>query len=506
MEQAGFRAPYERTPAVVELSSALAEGDWSAACRIMNVHWAEIWYALDPSDLKELLSRTPREFLARMPNARFLLTVAGVPHDDLPPARHVAGPPTDPAIAAQQIANLRLAGQPRRAMSKVPGLNEVIKHRRGLLVDTTGGLASTWDVQVGITALLAGDLNAAEGALMLATEVRRPDRFPFVRRDAAAKLALTKAISGDLAGAAEWAARARTLPRTASWVEPLIEDTVWLSDYIIAVDSLDLDLAERMRRDRPSPLDFLEFWGVALRAQVRHLAVTGRHDQADSLCEAVAGVGLPLPESDGWLATLWSDSRLHALRHGSSRRVAVPTAESALAQRLAAFVAGRFDVAAAPLLAEADAETAARARLAMRLLRVQALHELEPSDHTVSALEQMVGEIFDRGLLSSVRYMSSSTVKTLAGTAVGDRLAELVARHDLPLLEVDPIVREPLSKAEIAVLELLAAGLTRQEIADRHVVSLSTVKSQLRTAYRKLHVNTRTDAIVAFDRMNLLNR
>jgi LuxR family maltose regulon positive regulatory protein len=54
---------------------------------------------------------------------------------------------------------------------------------------------------------------------------------------------------------------------------------------------------------------------------------------------------------------------------------------------------------------------------------------------------------------------------------------------------------EPLSKREIEVLQLIAEGLTNQEIASRLYLSLNTVKVHTRNIYGKLGVNNRTLAV-----------
>ncbi|MEZ4568944.1 MAG: LuxR C-terminal-related transcriptional regulator [Thermomicrobiales bacterium] len=63
---------------------------------------------------------------------------------------------------------------------------------------------------------------------------------------------------------------------------------------------------------------------------------------------------------------------------------------------------------------------------------------------------------------------------------------------------------EPLTSREIEVLELLAEGLSNQEIADRLFVSVGTVKRHTHNIYGKLDVNSRTQAIVRGQELQIL--
>jgi LuxR family maltose regulon positive regulatory protein len=54
---------------------------------------------------------------------------------------------------------------------------------------------------------------------------------------------------------------------------------------------------------------------------------------------------------------------------------------------------------------------------------------------------------------------------------------------------------EPLSEREIEVLELIAEGLTNQEIASRLYLSSHTIKAHTRNIYGKLDVHRRTEAV-----------
>lgn len=61
-----------------------------------------------------------------------------------------------------------------------------------------------------------------------------------------------------------------------------------------------------------------------------------------------------------------------------------------------------------------------------------------------------------------------------------------------------------ISKREVEVLELMAAGLSNQEIANRLFVSLNTVKTHTSNLFEKLEVKRRTQAIETAKKLQLI--
>ena len=55
-----------------------------------------------------------------------------------------------------------------------------------------------------------------------------------------------------------------------------------------------------------------------------------------------------------------------------------------------------------------------------------------------------------------------------------------------------------LTPGEREFLEQLANGYAYKEIADRMKISIDTVRSYVRTVYEKLHVHSRTEAVVKY--------
>jgi LuxR family maltose regulon positive regulatory protein len=70
--------------------------------------------------------------------------------------------------------------------------------------------------------------------------------------------------------------------------------------------------------------------------------------------------------------------------------------------------------------------------------------------------------------------------------------------------DLTPSIAEPLSERELEVLHLMAAGLSNRDIANMDVVSINTVKTQVKSIYGKLGVHQREDAIAAARELHLL--
>jgi LuxR family maltose regulon positive regulatory protein len=67
-----------------------------------------------------------------------------------------------------------------------------------------------------------------------------------------------------------------------------------------------------------------------------------------------------------------------------------------------------------------------------------------------------------------------------------------------------PNPSEPLSARELEVLHLIEAGLTNQEIAQKLVVAISTVKKHINSIFSKLNVQSRTQALARARELSLL--
>jgi DNA-binding NarL/FixJ family response regulator len=101
-------------------------------------------------------------------------------------------------------------------------------------------------------------------------------------------------------------------------------------------------------------------------------------------------------------------------------------------------------------------------------------------------------------------------------TGLGIWLAMKIIRPKITVVEKEVYVNAPfsintrelelmnLSKRELEVLQLMAQGLSNQEIADRLFVSLSTIKTHSNNLFDKMNVERRTQAIDKGKRLGII--
>ena len=162
-----------------------------------------------------------------------------------------------------------------------------------------------------------------------------------------------------------------------------------------------------------------------------------------------------------------------------------------------------------------------------RRAAITLLAELEPSNPRDRLLRDLCaarlaaargdGAQRDRHLLAAARVAAAEgfagsflceagqLLPALRRVAAGHHeLQQLVATVDAVAARRGGPSRTQLSEREIAVLRYLPSGMTHHEIAGELGVSANTVKSHVRSLYRKLGVQSRPDAVSAARRTALL--
>jgi LuxR family maltose regulon positive regulatory protein len=152
------------------------------------------------------------------------------------------------------------------------------------------------------------------------------------------------------------------------------------------------------------------------------------------------------------------------------------------------------------------------------VLTALAHHTLEDTpaalDFLSQALTQAEPEGYVRLFVDEGQPMEELLSCAISQTIAPDYASKLLAafpkdRHSTVQYGTDLTVNkqflvEPLSEREIEVLHLMAEGYKYQEIAERLVISINTVRHHNRNIFGKLNVNSRMEAIERARQMHLL--
>jgi two-component system response regulator DesR len=116
-------------------------------------------------------------------------------------------------------------------------------------------------------------------------------------------------------------------------------------------------------------------------------------------------------------------------------------------------------------------------------------------------------------LISGAGRMSAAAARAAGASGFvskdwdADAVIAAVRRVGLGMTMFEPKASQPeplLSEREREVLELIAAGSTNREIAQRLYLSPHTVKEHTSAVYRKLHARNRAEAVQRAQRIGLL--
>ena len=141
-------------------------------------------------------------------------------------------------------------------------------------------------------------------------------------------------------------------------------------------------------------------------------------------------------------------------------------------------------------------------------LQALALQAVGDTEKAMTMLEQALSLAEPRGFLyifvNEGPPMARLLYEALSRGVFMEYVRKLLAafpeddpEKDFKSKSVDPDFEwiEPLSERELEILQLIADGLSRQEIANHLFISLNTVKSHTRNIYSKLGVHKELQAV-----------
>ena len=412
-------------------------------------------------------------------------------------------------LTLAQIVCFRFSGDVAASLIYARRLDERIQHEGVEARDRVDGPLWYFHHQIASTSLAAGDSASALQTLATATQLARLSRQPDAERLTLGRTALAYAVRGSLDDAASTLARATELSPPTPAHQRSAASTEHAASALVSVERMDADLEDRL--SQLEPYDSIELaWAFSLLARARARIVQHR---ADDALEAIRLAHEAHPPQHGAFASdVITAMSIEAHCANGDLRYAQRIAESRtnagyltqLASTRLAIQGSRWSVAGEGirrLLTNRELTPGARAEA----LVLSGWMELAQSGSLGPGSAVQLSHIARQG--NAQRMFASvpeDVVSALGGVLAGaDRDTTLSVIGNLRHSNQE--VRPTLTRSELRVLEALTTHTATASIAQAFHVSPNTVKSQLRSVYRKLGCSTRADAIRVGARMNLLD-
>jgi LuxR family maltose regulon positive regulatory protein len=424
-----------------------------------------------------------------------------------------ATPAERAVLRAGESVAARLLGRGGRARSAAlaaldhlgtvaPGDDATVDTLRGLLHRQLGiGLVAGGDVEHGLRVIEAALPHDPSGSLAAFSTY--------------SLLAGLTAAQGDLAAA-------RHLVDVATPLEPprrpetaYRRSTLDLARVHLAIEEGDLDAATA-RLDALAPeLRTNEFWPAFAEAQATLDLLTGRAVPGAEALDDRMRRGRRSPAGSAWRGRLTAARAVLALAAGQAEAgttllapvpSTLPAARVARARLLLS--TGRTAEALALLAAPDLPDEGPRLRVARRLLLAAAAARHGTEAVAGRALREAAAVVALGGSATGwvlVAAEERAAVRELAATLADPAVDRFLgALAPVPVAVPDAQDGVGLSEREVVVLRELADDAELAEVAARLHVSHNTVKSQVRSTYRKLGVRRRADAVSRARELGLL--
>ena len=501
--------------ALVELRRAIESG---RAESIAQAAMSNIWplYSMHYDMLSDAIVSLPSPVLERHAALRVLHPMTPVLAQTTRPFTPVVGiddsrsmlPEALDILTLIRIVACRLAGDVNAALGHARRLEERMRSVRVEARDRMDGPLWFFHHQIGTTLLAVGDTGRALLEFATSRQLGRFSIQPDAERLALGRAALAHAVRGALAEADRALADAAELPPPSAGFAVSGLTTERTAAALIAVDRMSDDMDDRL-----AVLDSFEgvqvTWPFALLARTR--ALLARQQPEDALEAIQLAAGSHRAAQGSFAADVIAAISIKALLMigdvARARGIVEECSDAGMLTRLAnvrvSLHEGRFEAASQEL------QFLARDR------------RLGPAQRSESTL---LSGWLELGRTDSLGNDTALQISRIARRQDNKRLFALMPRQlvdqvrqrlsedaavdfsqataGLASFEMD--ARPALTRGELRVLNALPVHGSIAAMASSFHVSPNTIKSQLRSLYRKLGCSTRADAISAARRLNFL--
>jgi len=417
-------------------------------------------------------------------------------------------------VMVGQAYNLRMDGDPAGAI-------EVARRAQGLLPPEDALSRGLLGLTLGLAHLHLGQLREAEIALQETNQYAQLSNNPYARLTALAYLATIQASFGQLHRAE---AMCRQVIQLGGQSPPAAAAYIELGGVLYEWNELD------------GAREFLQT-GIQLAQQTGNIAVqgdgylklailqqaTGENDAMQATLKIINGMTTSLDLSPLARMSIATCQLMLAQAGGDlkaaadwAKQISLPEENSIIYYfprlKLAHWWLARGERAAAASAFENLAALVGEAGWEASLVEVRALQALaaatpaEALHFLEEALRMGKPEGYVRTFLNLGEPMRLllERMKAQGGELKDYILTLLAAFEGAPQPSLAQPLVEPLSERELEVLRLLAQGLSNQEIAQRLVVTVGTVKTHVHNTLGKLGVSGRAQAVLRARELSLI--
>jgi len=497
-----------------DVANAMDRGDWAAVVRAIESDWNALMGG-DREQLKAALNALPAEVLSgnpRMVAARDYINFLPVAGEARPVRyRHA---PAQPTSLMDVLADLtgravgeRFAGRLPEAVHLVHQAHKTIHDVPDeALVEIRHTLPEI-RLQWAITLMFAGHLLEAVRAYERTYDEALLHSSTRIAVEAAGSIAFNHALAGNIVEAERWVAR---IPEQVGDPNDTVHAMGCFARALIAEARLDGDAARAALDEAPSDATSPEPWAIRMFVESRLAALTGDPRAQHTTLRSHLPAHPTQTWSSGlnaWLLWVAQMELLLAAGDATGARALLATTPSLadatqcnLPAVLRAWYLVRYgDADQAGTLAASFLRDQPSSGVSANMLAVLALvndrhgQSADAARHFGTCVAIIARERLYKILLRlspAEREGLDPAGLLLLPPDARQRIEELSAHHDL-----QKPLGVTLSARERVVLRHLMDGALLTEIATAEHVSVNTVKSQLRTLYRKLGVADRRHAV-----------
>ncbi|MGV9941387.1 LuxR C-terminal-related transcriptional regulator [Streptomyces sp. NPDC003401] len=512
------------------LAHGAAAGDWEFTSRALvdDLAIGQLFTGLRADDLTELFADVEPE--ATSPATDLVRAARDLSRYDLDRGlahlRHageqLAADACEPAAARLSHALLevlaaRLAGCPDRAEQAAEAARELLREIPSHLLDRHPELFALLLTHLGSTRLWTGSFTPARAALTAAARSPGGASTALPRKESLEHLALIDYLDGWPGRAERKVVAATTESERFGLPRPSGPELGRLVQAAVAVDRDDLDQAQALL-DQLSDATARDPVAAAGRsiAAARLFLARGRPRAALAATEPALSTEVASPWARSHAALIASAVHLAEGRPDAAVEVLEPVADEqpacAVGAARARLAAGDRQ-AALHLLDAVTRRGSAGPAVTVRaaLVRAQAAHvagDVVTARRLVArTLLEARREKLRRPFLEAGPWIGPLLATAPVRALAAGWLVPGTAPHDAPgpsAPEAEPVLVEQLSGRERDVLRRAAQMMSTEDIAADLYVSVNTVKTHLKGAYRKLSVSRRGDAVRRARELRLL--